>query len=329
MLKFLLYGTAIAALGMPAKAATIQYDFENDIQWINVTGEITAGDFESFKRQAAKANGKVTVFFNSPGGNLIEALQIGEFIRLRGWLTLAANCFSACSLSWLSGSPRMIVAGESQIGFHAASVNGQERGTGNALIGAYMNRIGLGYDAIAWATTASPTDMSILTPEKAKELGIDVTVISKNKQANSQPAAPEPISTSRDCSAISAELRDFFPTQFDDCSKPPTANSENLKTKFTTLKSWDRYVSSSGRFVTRIIQQCAPNNEPKKWRYLMCQEYRLIAKDHDANGISNGGSVCYFDKSGWSDCETNMGEHYKLGARSIKAFLNIAAGTDQ
>jgi len=63
--------------------------------------------------------------------------------------------------------------------------------------------------------------------------------------------------------------------------------------------------------------------------------YRLIAKDHDANGGSNGGSSCVFSGPGdmpnlpislYSDCENSMGEHYKLKAASIKAFLNIANG---
>jgi hypothetical protein len=59
-----------------------------------------------------------------------------------------------------------------------------------------MNRLGLGYGAIGWATDASPDDIAILTPAKAKELGIDVTVLElDNKQANAQPIVPPVLTT--------------------------------------------------------------------------------------------------------------------------------------
>ena len=94
---------------------------------------------------------------------------------------------------------------------------------------------------------------------------------------------------------------------------PPAANAHRLKLDFVTKKIWDQ-PTSNGRFVTRILQVCPD-----------CKNtgYRLIAKDRDAAGVVAGGSVCYFSKD-WSDCETNMGEHYKLKAGSIKAFLDIA-----
>jgi hypothetical protein len=80
-----------------------------------------------------------------------------------------------------------------KIGFHAASINGQEKGTGNALFGAYMTRLGLDYEAVLWATTASPSEIAFLTPAQAERLGIDVLVINEGpdeKQANAQPTLP-------------------------------------------------------------------------------------------------------------------------------------------
>jgi hypothetical protein len=40
-----------------------------------------------------------------------------------------------------------------------------------------MTKLGLGYGAVLWATTASPKDIAYLTPGKAKQLGIQLTVI--------------------------------------------------------------------------------------------------------------------------------------------------------
>jgi hypothetical protein len=45
------------------------------------------------------------------------------------------ECYSACASIWLAGTPRMM-APQAKIGFHAASVNGQEKGRGNPLVGA-------------------------------------------------------------------------------------------------------------------------------------------------------------------------------------------------
>jgi hypothetical protein len=53
-----------------------------------------------------------------------------------------------------------------------------------------MSRLGYGYPAILFATAADPSDITLLTPEKAKEIGIAVNV--------EQPptvAAPPPIAT--------------------------------------------------------------------------------------------------------------------------------------
>jgi hypothetical protein len=167
---------------------------------------------------------------------LIDGLQIGEFIRLKGWSTFVIEeCDSCCAAIWLAGTPRLMSSG-AKIGFHAASLNGVERGRGNALFGAYMSRLGFGYDAIAWATTAAPTDIAYLTAEKAKELGIDLKVIGPdNRQATAPPptpssatapAGPDQSTTAlRDCSYASGELVWFFPSNFDDCDPATVADA--------------------------------------------------------------------------------------------------------
>jgi hypothetical protein len=183
------------------------------------------------------------------------------------------------------------------------------------------------------ATAASPKEITYLTPSKAKQLGIEVAVIDPDdpKQANAQPVAPPmPITPvtpqavapaperTRDCTNISMDLSAFFPASFNDCYKEPAANSDHVIYFYKPLKTWDRFIPSSGRYITRTLEV--------SYRLSL---YRLIAEDHDANGSSNGGSVCYFnfDKT-WSDCENTAGEHYQLHAGSMKLFLNIATGTD-
>src|SRR5882762_101024 len=176
----------LVSTAAPAYAADIDVSpLGADGHMIGIYGEIGPNDFEAFKAKAGPLTGKVAVALNGPGGALISALLIGEYVRLKGWATFVLDeCYSACASIWLAGTPRTMTP-TAKIGFHAASLNGQEKGRGNALVGAYMNRLGLGYDAIGWATTASPHDITLLTPSKAKELGIDVQVLQPDsKQAN-------------------------------------------------------------------------------------------------------------------------------------------------
>jgi hypothetical protein len=162
--------------------------------------------------------------------------------------------------------------------------------------------------------------------------GIDV-IEPDSKQANAQPALPPPMEITpratpapqpmRDCSSISVELGMFFPWVFTDCSQHPAANPNPYG--YTTVKAWDQYLTSNGRHITRTLQLCStcravPPNYPPNY-------YRLIAKDHDADGGSNGGSVCHFNTV-VSDCETNEGVHYQLKPESIQWFLNIATGSE-
>jgi hypothetical protein len=321
-------------------------------QWISIDGQIFPDDFQAFERAATRLTArKVTVVLSGPGGNLIAAIRIGEFVRLKGWGTfVATECNSACAAIWLAGHPRMM-GRAAKIGFHAASVAGQENGTSNALYGAYMSRLGLDYDAVDWATTAGPRDISYLSPAKAKELGIDVGVIDpepETKQAAATPATPAlapvrmppsvmvpsilaPAATSlpaapnpgRDCTAIIADMVPWFPGAFNDCITQPAVDSWSTS-QWHTMKTWDQFLPATGRYVTRTLQACSDN----------CGVYRLIARDHDASGGSNGGSLCHFFiggnyPKGWSSCQNTEGVLYELKPGSINWLLRIAAGEKQ
>jgi ATP-dependent protease ClpP protease subunit len=155
---------------------------------ITMSGLIGPDDAEAFKTKAQSFQGKATVILNGPGGNLLAALAIGEFVRLRGWSTyVSGECDSACALIWLGGSPR-IMTPDAKVGFHGASVNGQGTGVGNAALGAYLNRIGLSYEAVRYATKAGPDDITYLTPDEAKRVGIEVRVTSAEADGPGRPA---------------------------------------------------------------------------------------------------------------------------------------------
>jgi hypothetical protein len=84
-----------------------------------------------------------------------------------------------------------------QIGFHAAYTveSGQQTETsaGNALVGAYLNRIGLPDRAVIYITQAAPQSMTWLSLADAAQQGIDVAPFSlADKASTAQPSPPAP-----------------------------------------------------------------------------------------------------------------------------------------
>jgi hypothetical protein len=147
------------------------------INVISIIGEIGPEDYNRFKQKADLLGEKSVVVLSSPGGALAAAFGIGTYIRQKEWITFVAReCDSACAAIWIGGWKRYM-APDAKIGFHSASKeNGEQSSSGNALLGSYLNDMGLGLKAIQWAADASPSDMSYLTLTKARDLKIDVTV---------------------------------------------------------------------------------------------------------------------------------------------------------
>ena len=120
---------------------------------------------------------------------MAPAIQIGEVVKTKGYTTVVSDvCASSCALIWLAGSKRFMTP-SARIGLHQAfNVAGHADGTGNAILGSYLTRLGLSYSAIAYATQAGPTDMKWLTVDDAKRVGIPVIVV--DLSALRKPATP-------------------------------------------------------------------------------------------------------------------------------------------
>lgn len=184
-MKRFLVALVLVSAALSTKAAEITWvKLDSGIWWITITGEIEAGDDQKVLRYVDGADYAV-ISLSSDGGNVFTAMRIGEEIRRRKfatWVDGSQKCVSACALIWLSGTPRVAQYGGSYIGFHAAYTeqNGytEESGIGNAMIGAYLTKLGLGYSAVAFITQAPPDSVNWLTPETGKENGIKVALVS-------------------------------------------------------------------------------------------------------------------------------------------------------
>lgn len=156
---------------------------------IAVEGRIESGDSDRFYDLARGVENGL-VFLQSPGGDVQEGLWIAAEIAYRGFHTVVVDgdgCHSICAVIWVSGAERYM-ADVASISVHAAYrlPDGTQEGSGlaesgvaNAMIGAYLNEIGLSMEAIRYFTIARPDQPLLpITPAIAQRLDIDVHVVS-------------------------------------------------------------------------------------------------------------------------------------------------------
>jgi hypothetical protein len=131
-----------------------------------VDGDLTKDDLQTFQRLVRAAPSGSTVALRSNGGAVATGMGMGTLIRMRGLITVVIDdmtCASACAIAWLAGTPRLM-GRKARIGFHAASIGGAETGAGNALVGAYLERLGLPERAIFYGSgRCAPTAFDRMT----------------------------------------------------------------------------------------------------------------------------------------------------------------------
>ena len=92
---------------------------------IILSGRIDGGELPQLWSIAAQRRAnpiRTVVLRDSPGGDLLTALQVGEYIRERGWNTAVSGyCFSGCALIYLGGKERGFTddkpVAQTQLGF--------------------------------------------------------------------------------------------------------------------------------------------------------------------------------------------------------------------
>jgi hypothetical protein len=170
----------LASTGVEAAQIAVR-PLDNGSTLVAIEGELDLADIDTFRtRTESLPVGRARVEFSSKGGSLLAGIRIGSLIRTKKFNTVVpdgAQCASACALAWLGGTRRLI--GEyASVGFHAAYIvkTGalSESGPGNAILGAYLNQLGLSEKAILYITHAAPTSMQWMSMEEAAEYGITV-----------------------------------------------------------------------------------------------------------------------------------------------------------
>lgn len=172
---------------LKAAEITVVPGLEINQKAILIKGPIQEGDDSRFFEIAQKTP-RAIVFLESPGGLVTTGISIAAEIAIRRYTTLVlegSGCHSICAIMWVAGARRYMSA-DADISVHAAyrmmnlangRVETSESGSANAKIGAFLNEIGLSFDAIQYFTFAGPKeDLLIVTPEIAQALSIDVYI---------------------------------------------------------------------------------------------------------------------------------------------------------
>ena len=130
--------------------------------------------------------GKITVWLNSPGGNLFAGMELGRIIRKhRAWTRiidhrtlLPGECYSACAMAFLGGIYRFN-DNAPRYGVHLASLSVRSP-TGaldlgqhlSAAVGNYIGEMGVDVRLLDLWMKAGPDEMYVLTPQEAKDLRV-------------------------------------------------------------------------------------------------------------------------------------------------------------
>ncbi len=179
---------------------------------VAIIGEIELGDSERFSSLVTGLPNAV-VGLESPGGNMLASIQIGEIIREKGFTTIVPDkmtCASGCALIWLAGA-RRYVWDTAKIGFHGAfdPETMEQSGLGNRMIGSYLDKLGLSSEAIAYMTAASPTDMRWLHSGDAKRLGIAADELGSTNADRLMPNKPRDVGSQSESEAVTFVVNFF------------------------------------------------------------------------------------------------------------------------
>jgi hypothetical protein len=189
-------------LAAPANAMTFREEGNGGTccEWFAADGEITSETPDAFEQFISDKNSKITIYLNSPGGDLMAGMKLGELIRAKGLDTavgtsvpdgfgfskiVQGGCASACAYAFLGGVSR--TAKDREIGVHQfyneATINDPSGKlfssldlSVNQLISAlvidYVFRMGADPRVVSIASATPPGGMHFFTQGELRELKV-------------------------------------------------------------------------------------------------------------------------------------------------------------
>jgi hypothetical protein len=175
----LVYAAALAASAAPMHFIQVP-------GYIVAYGDITPETPAKFRQLTIPR--KTVLYFDSPGGNLMAALELGRLIRRAGVTTYVApqgdGCFSACVYAFAGGVVRRY-DGQAPLGVHQFYGGGGTESSVQsavALVARYLDEMGVDLKLVEAASFVLPDDIQTIPVKVAREWRLD------NSQVGAQPA---------------------------------------------------------------------------------------------------------------------------------------------
>ncbi|MDG4898294.1 hypothetical protein P9272_32695 [Mesorhizobium sp. WSM4976] len=182
-----------------------------------VSGEFGVNESLTGFSDAVVRSGARVIVFNSPGGSVGTAIQLGRMIRAAGLDTLQIRqlqCASACSLAFLGGVRRVAETGS--IGVHRSSfdINSgmsadeavAQIQAGTAQVMGYMTEMGVDPKLMQVALSYDRSDMRYLSASEMSDLRVTNVAVSPPPVDTSQiPTRPNPAPAPVDANAKQLE----------------------------------------------------------------------------------------------------------------------------
>jgi hypothetical protein len=180
----------VLALLLQAEASSAEFSVGPHGFGVSIVGPLKRDDYIRFNYFMLKNIRKAdydTVFLNSPGGDVEEALMFAQRFRTHFSTVVVeagSKCFSACTIVWAGGVERYLFD-DAKLGFHRLSTTSNEIDVNKVKrrvdpvskkVSDFFTETGLPRALIDKMNETPPTDMFVIDMRWLVENGLDRTV---------------------------------------------------------------------------------------------------------------------------------------------------------
>ncbi len=172
----------VASTARNAQRETTRYMVKDDGRTLWIVGEIDENFFDRFARQVRALPQLQRIDLSSPGGDTLQALYAGEWIRHAGVAVRAVGeCDSACVLLWAAAKQRELVD-NATLGLHRGWRKGEDGEQQDVELGemgvynAILERAGFG-DIDDWVRTTRSDQITALDYSYLMRANIPFSVV--------------------------------------------------------------------------------------------------------------------------------------------------------
>jgi len=196
--RFFIAIIAFFAINLSARAADIEWivlDIDQ-MDAVSLNGALAEGDLQKLRDTVDRRHWKehLLVMFHSDGGDIREAIKIGQYIRDNEFTTAINDesiCYSACFFSFIGGKLRLIKP-TGKLGVHSFY---DKQGDSNTSLEKYTESMGISPETIQIAARTSPQSLYVFNQSELENFSL-ISIASKQETNHadevSPPAATQP-----------------------------------------------------------------------------------------------------------------------------------------